>query len=69
MTQDSKIGIGIVHCQSQGSTSPGFTKMFMTDSGQWSSIIDDTGDIFNLVSWKSEEILRMIKFVQDGWYM
>ncbi len=72
MTTEAKIGIGIVHCQSNGSTDRGYTKpQYISDSRKWSSIIDDTGDVFSHVKIEYDTILRMIHFSKDGegWYM
>ena len=72
MTTEAKIGIGIVHCQSTpGSTDIGFTPVYKSDYGKWSSIIDDTGAVFRHVKIDYETILRMIHFSKDGegWYM
>ncbi len=70
MIKNKQIGIGIVHCQSApGSSSIGYNKVFTSDDEQWSSLIDDTGSVFSYVKWEHDVILRMIKFVQDGWYM
>ena len=47
MITDNKIGIGIVHCVSTpGSSDIGYTVVFKSDNGKWSSIIDDTGSVF-----------------------
>ena len=72
MTTEAKIGIGIVHCQSTpGSTDIGFTLVYKSDNGTWSSIIDDTGAVFRHVKIDYETILRMVHFSKDGdgWYM
>ena len=70
MITDTKIGIGIVHCQSTpGSTDIGFTPVFKSDNGQWSSLIDDTGDVFRHIKIDYETIIRMIHFSKDGWYL
>ena len=73
MITDNKIGIGIVHCLSTpGATSIGYTVVFKSDNGKWSSIIDDTGNVFRYVSVNNyETILRMVHFAKDGhgWYM
>ena len=72
MTTETKIGIGIVHCQSTpGSTDIGFTSVYKSDYGKWSTIIDDTGAVFRYVKIDYETILRMIHFSKDGegWYM
>lgn len=72
MTTEARIGIGIVHCQSTpGSTDIGYTPVFKSDNGKWSSIIDDTGAVFRHVKIDYETILRMIHFSNDGegWYM
>ena len=72
MTTDNKIGIGIVHCLSTpGSSDIGYTVVFKSDNGKWSSIIDDTGSVFKYVSVNYETILRMVHFAKDGhgWYM
>ena len=70
MIKNKQIGIGIVHCQSApGSSSIGYNKVFTSDDEQWSSLIDDTGSVFSYVKWEHDVILRMIKFVQDGWYI
>lgn len=72
MKTEAKIGIGIVHCQSTpGSTNIGFTLVYKSDNGKWSSIIDDTGVVFRYVKIGYETILRMIHFSKDGegWYM
>lgn len=72
MTTEAKIGIGIVHCQSTpGSTDIGFTPVYKSDYGKWSTIIDDTGAVFRYVKIDYETILRMIHFSKDGegWYM
>ncbi len=66
MTTDTKIGIGIVHCQTH---SGGLNIVFQTDYDRWSTLIDDTGDVFRYVKWEDNTILRMIKFVSEGWYM
>ena len=71
MITEAKIGIGIVHCQSKGSTVIGYNKVYTSDYGKWSSIIDDTGNVFNYVKIDHDTILRMIHFSKDGdgWYM
>ena len=72
MTKEAKIGIGIVHCQSTpGSTDIGFTPVYKSDNGKWSSLIDDTGAVFRHVKIGFETILRMIHFSKDGdgWYI
>ena len=72
MITDNKIGIGIVHCLSTpGSSDIGYTVVFKSDDGKWSSIIDDTGSVFKYVSVNYETILRMVHFAKDGhgWYM
>ena len=72
MITDNKIGIGIVHCVSTpGSSDIGYTVVFKSDNGKWSSIIDDTGSVFKYVSVNYETILRMVHFAKDGhgWYM
>ena len=72
MITDNKIGIGIVHCLSTpGSSDIGYTVVFKSDNGKWSSIIDDTGSVFKYVSVNYETILRMVHFAKDGhgWYM
>ena len=72
MIADTRIGIGIVHCQSApGSTDIGYTPVFKSDNGKWSSIIDDTGTVFRHVKIEYDTILRMIHFSKDGqgWYM
>ena len=72
MTTDTKIGIGIVHCQSTpGSTDIGYTPVYKSDNGKWASVIDDTGAVFRHVKVDYETILRMIHFSKDGdgWYM
>lgn len=72
MIIDTKIGIGIVHCQSTpGSTDIGYTPVYKSDNGKWSSLIDDTGDVFRHVKIEYDTILRMIRFSKDGdgWYM
>ena len=64
MTTETKIGIGIVHCQSTpGSTDIGFTRVYKSDDGKWSSIIDETGDVFNHVKIDYETILRISFFI------
>lgn len=72
MIIDTKIGIGIVHCQSTpGSADIGYTPVYKSDNGKWSSLIDDTGDVFRHVKIEGNTILRMIQFSKDGdgWYM
>lgn len=63
------IGIGIVHCCNTADSN-GFRTVFTSDNEQWTKNIDDTGTIFNYIQPKqSDMIIRMIKFVCDGWFM
>lgn len=67
--RNQQIGIGIVHCLTKATTT-GYDKVFTSDNEQWSNLIDDTGDVFKYIKLTQLDIVvRMIKFVRDGWYM
>lgn len=72
MTTDAKIGIGIVHCQSNDESKDiGCTTVYKSDNGKWTSVIGETGAVFRHVDFGFDTILRMIHFSKDGdgWYM
>jgi len=66
---NKKLGIGIVHCLTKRETT-GYNRVFTSDDGQWSSLIDDTGEVFRYIRpLSSDVIIRMVKIVRNGWYM